>query len=89
MRDNDKIFRIGGDEFMLIFPGTDREGTDHILRRIKLSIEEYNSKLADDKEEISVSFGTSIYQDEEDCLEATIALADENMYKNKKQKTSN
>ncbi len=89
MRENDKIFRIGGDEFMLIFPGADRQATDHILERINTSIREHNSKLEDGKEEVSVSFGTSIYQDEDDCLETTIALADEDMYINKKKKTSN
>lgn len=89
MRDNDKIFRIGGDEFMLIFPDTDRKAMDLILERIKLGIKDHNNQLEKNQIKVSISFGTSIYQNESDCLKSTIALADEDMYRNKRKKTSN
>lgn len=86
LRANDNLFRIGGDEFILLFANTDKQTGELILKRIKREFEIYNKNLKKDQTILSVSFGMSVCEGTSDCLENTIASADKNMYEEKAKK---
>lgn len=86
MRASDTLFRIGGDEFVLLFPSTDLEAGEFILDRVKKEIKAYNNTLKKDETSLSVSFGLGVCEEESDCLEKTMALADKKMYEDKAEK---
>lgn len=83
MRGTDKLFRIGGDEFILLFPSTDQKTGEFILKRIKKEIETYNKTLKENETTLSISFGVGVCESESDSLENAIALADVKMYEDK------
>lgn len=63
IRDTDIASRYGGDEFLLILPGTDCHGAEGLVKKILKKITDINlhgdPKLKDVPIEISVSFGIS------------------------------
>ncbi|MCP4354849.1 MAG: diguanylate cyclase [Proteobacteria bacterium] len=72
------VFRVGGDEFVLIqFDNLDEDLSDSILEKIEEPIIYENNKL-----EISTSIGL-VQSSKYDDLDAMLAVADENMYKDK------
>lgn len=82
-RKSDVVVRWGGDEFIVIAPGTDQTGSEIMVKRFEASIQEKSKEL---HIEISVSIGTSIYPDDSLHLEQLIETADKNMYKVKSGK---
>ena len=71
----DRVFRMGGDEFVILF-------------EVKW-INEIDGKLAElrkqfDKDDISVALGAAARTDGEDSLDKLLKEADERMYQNKK-----
>ncbi len=77
-RENDIIFRVGGDEFVLLLPQTDAEHAETILNRI-------NNALKKEKVQnllISVAFGSAQHNTEEG-FETTFKTAEDRMYRNK------
>ncbi len=83
LRDSDAFFRIGGDEFILLFPKTDEQTADFILKRIKEEIDAYNQTLKEGENFLSVSFGIGLCQGESACLDHAMATADQKMYEEK------
>lgn len=81
LRANDKLFRWGGDEFLLVFPGAD---APHVERRIKSILESAEPlRLSDGSQlEIRVSVGSAAYESSEK-LEDAIDAADRAMYADK------
>ncbi|MCP4355541.1 MAG: diguanylate cyclase, partial [Proteobacteria bacterium] len=77
----DSVFRVGGDEFVLI-QYNDLE-TD--LRDLILKIIEEPINYEDNKLEISTSIGL-VQSSKYDDLDAMLAVADENMYKDKESR---
>jgi len=75
-RKTDLLFRIGGDEFLLLMPETFKRGANMFLSRVKKELEGSG---------LSVSMGFSFWI-ENFSLEELIKIADENLYKNKKKK---
>ncbi|TAH58750.1 MAG: diguanylate cyclase [Sphaerochaeta sp.] len=77
-RENDIIFRVGGDEFVLLLPQTDAEHAETILNRINnaLKKEKVRNLL------ISVAFGSAQHNTEEG-FETTFKTAEDRMYRNK------
>ena len=78
-RKADLVFRWGGDEFLMLLPGTDLIGASEVLERISVSFMD---------EDIQVSYGlASLYSKEEFIsMEDLIREADDMMYQNKNQK---
>lgn len=77
-REDDIIFRVGGDEFVLLLPQTDAEHAQTIVDRI-------NKALKKEKVQnllISVAFG-SAQHNTDDGFEATFKTAEDRMYRNK------
>jgi diguanylate cyclase (GGDEF)-like protein len=79
----DVAARIGGDEFVLLLPDTDKPSCDVLIKRI-----EENTKQAFDGRswKISVSIGHTTKIGKTQTVDWVLQLADENMYETKKTK---
>lgn len=86
LRKIDVICRIGGDEFLLIFPDSSQNDASLIIERINKNLEKLNQKL-DKPYKINFSIGLSYYNPSNPLsIEEIIRIADENMYEEKKKK---
>ena len=82
VREADYVFRIGGDEFLVLLPETDGEA-EEVAKRLKQGIGEV---LSDVGVPIGLSIGIAVWEpDEEFDLEALIAEADKRMYEDKRR----
>ncbi len=85
MRESDILSRIGGDEFLLIFPGCGLSEVKAIWRRVQKSIRERNSK-PDIEYNISASYGFAETNSENILfIDELIQIADKKMYAHKRR----
>lgn len=88
LRHNDKVVRLGGDEFLLILPQSNKDSAEKIWLRIKekLKLATQNNKK---KYKISASHGAAEYSsDYKKTLDQLINAADNAMYQEKKEMKS-
>ncbi|MBU4362688.1 PAS domain S-box protein, partial [bacterium] len=86
LREVDIICRMGGDEFLLIFPDSSLNDVPLIKERITNKLKELNENL-NKPYKISFSIGLSCYNPSNPLsIEELIKIADENMYEDKKKK---
>ncbi|MDR1159083.1 MAG: diguanylate cyclase [Syntrophomonadaceae bacterium] len=85
-RKDDNVSRVGGDEFMVIFVNKSKSHAQIVLKRINERLKELE-KVFGDKYPLSFSYGIEEIVGYDDVSpEQYIILADEKMYKNKRQK---
>jgi diguanylate cyclase (GGDEF)-like protein len=84
-RKTDFITRWGGDEFLIVAPYTNKNGSFTILNRIEKQLQEVSMKL---NLELSLSIGVSIYPDDAVNIDELISIADKNMYVTKFEKSN-
>lgn len=81
-RGEDTVSRLGGDEFILLFPNTDSDGSAHIARKIiNLLSEPFH--IGSHELLVTPSIGISIYPIDGETPEALIQNADSAMYRAK------
>ena len=86
LREIDIICRMGGDEFLLIFPDSSLNDAPLIRERLSKNLEKLNQKL-NQPYKISFSIGLSYYNPANPLfIDELIRIADENMYEEKKKK---
>ena len=86
LREVDIICRIGGDEFLLIFPDSSLNDAPLIIERLSKKLEKLNQKLAKPYK-IEISTGLSYYnQSNPLSIDELIRIADKKMYEDKKDK---
>lgn len=79
-----KIFRIGGDEFVVLFENVSEKEVEVLKKLLMNEIEEYNSKC---DFTFGISFGYSFYDSSlNESLEDVFKVADHNMYEEKVKK---
>jgi diguanylate cyclase (GGDEF)-like protein/PAS domain S-box-containing protein len=85
MRESDILSRIGGDEFLLIFPGCKLDEVKSIWRRVQKSIKERNN-MPGNAYNISASYGFAETDSENILLiDELIQIADKRMYTHKRR----
>lgn len=78
----DQVFRVGGDEFMVLVQVENQRVLDGIVRRISHNL--CREEIIDGKMlQLSISIGAVLYSEQCD-LEKILSLADERMYQNKR-----
>ncbi len=83
IRESDVVFRLGGDEFIIIFQSLTIENTDLIWKRIMNSLDEYN-RNTEKNYTISLSYGFAIFDPSKPkSIEELISFADLEMYRKK------
>lgn len=83
VRDGDTVARIGGDEFAIILPETNRENAAKLKKRIEYRIKEYNEFQSNLPVNISIGIGTG---NQNDDLSQVVRSADERMFREKARK---
>lgn len=78
-RENDVIARVGGDEFIILLPKTNKEDAEKILSQIKSGF--LNARVAAIK--CSISLGSDTKISSEQSLEEVMTNAENAMYKDK------
>lgn len=87
LREIDIICRVGGDEFLLIFPNSSFNDAPLIRERLNKNLEKLNQTL-DKPYKIGFSVGVSSYNpDHPQSIDELIGIADERMYEEKKKKS--
>ncbi len=86
MRGIDIPGRAGGDEFMIILPGTGMEGAVFVAEKIREIIQDSAISTADDKTvKFTLSLGVASHKKESGSFEEIISEADEMLYLSKKK----
>lgn len=86
-RSSDLVFRLGGDEVVILCPATDKDQAGELLKRINTSlatlyvpcVNEVNGEVTNEKAYISFGIAASNEPDTEDV----VTLADKRMFENK------
>ncbi len=81
------VFRIGGDEFVVILQGEDYRNRHKLLKRLRAEFNEsYNDASRQEYERYSASTGMADYDPERDrCVEDTFKRSDNMMYNDKNE----
>lgn len=85
VRPNDMIVRLGGEEFAIILPRTDKRGAYAVAERIRENVEQFMFSFEGVSYKVTVSIGVAAGIDLMDTDEF-FKLADQAMYKAKEKK---
>ena len=79
IRHSDKVGRWGGEEFLIVCPGTDWKEAFELAEKMRKTIEDYDFKI---NQQVTCSFGIAANKDS-DTLTSLIMRADNALYKAK------
>jgi len=83
IRETDIVARIGGEEFVMIFPHTDKQMSVYIASKIQKNINEMKVEFQDKVLNITASFGISSLNSQADTVTTLLSQADAALYKAK------
>jgi len=83
MRDIDRLSRWGGEEFVVMLPGTSGADARGIAERLRERVEALPARWQDRALPITISIGVARWQHGSDDLESLLGRADEALYKAK------
>ena len=84
--DHSPVFRIGGDEFVVILENDTLDKLDELFNAFKKRQSEINEEVTNEWEEIHVANGYAVYDSKLDrSVDDTLRRADKNMYENKRK----
>lgn len=82
-RQTDVISRFGGEEFLLILPGTDKQGAEIYSEKIRMTLDEDNVDGFEDAVHVTASFGVAQWRMSETEFRETLRRADRALYEAK------
>jgi len=85
LRNVDIVARWGGEEFLVLLPKIDRNGSIIAAERLRHNIEQMNIHYGNVVVNITMSFGISTWKETDNDVEAFINQADENLYRAKEE----
>jgi diguanylate cyclase len=86
LRDYDLIVRNGGDEFVVVLPGTSAEEACQTAERIQTAVESYASGELRNVAGFGASVGSASYPEEAVDATSLLARADASMYREKRSR---
>jgi diguanylate cyclase (GGDEF)-like protein len=78
LRDEDRLYRYGGDEFAAILPSTDRVAAHDVADRLRREVAEMSSDRPDGR--VTISVGVACFPDDGRSKDALVTVADRAMY---------
>lgn len=78
IRKEDILGRYGGEEFIIILPGTDKAGADFLAEKVRKKIEE--EKILGDKMAVTISMGIAVYPEMGQHRHELVERADQALY---------
>jgi diguanylate cyclase (GGDEF)-like protein len=84
LRPNDLIARIGGEEFALLLPATDKSGALVIAERVRAELEALNISFRDIEVRVTASFGVAEHVRGARQLDDALLRADVALYRAKR-----
>jgi len=85
VREIDVVGRFGGEEFCVVLPDTDQDGSRVVAERIRKSVEKRVIKAYDSTLRITISIGLAIYPSDGKLVEELMDKADWALYRAKSQ----
>jgi len=85
LRGSDLIGRIGGEEFAVILPHTDKRGAAEVAQRLREAIATHHFEVNGVPKSVTASFGIAFFDDQVEGLDTLMARADEALYAAKSQ----
>jgi len=82
VRNEDILFRWGGDEFVVLLPGADASAAAAIAERIRSEVRSHSTEAG---VTLTVSIGVASYEPGEDIVQSWLARADAMMYRAKNE----
>ena len=83
LRREDIIGRLGGDEFLIFLPNTDKAGAGEIAEKVKRALNTHSFRIKGNLMQITASIGVATYPDDSDTFEEIFKKLDSAMYKAK------
>ena len=80
IRESDILCRWGGEEFVVLLPGTNLENGKKIAEKIRLNIENNDFNI---NAKVTCSFGVAVFTEEETDISDIVNRADKMLYKSK------
>ncbi|MDG6772813.1 sensor domain-containing diguanylate cyclase [Thiomicrorhabdus sp. ZW0627] len=80
VKESDYVFRLGGEEFLVLFPGTGKEMARISAERIRAIVEKTNIQVADQEIKVSVSIGICEYKSYHSTISQVEHMADKALY---------
>jgi len=85
IRGDDKVFRYGGEEFMLLLPGSGGERLTAVAERLRQAVARSSLRVGDKAVPISASVGATEFRFNHESWETCLKRADDAMYRAKRQ----
>lgn len=83
LRSSDRIGRLGGEEFAVILPETDRDGALAVAERMRSALDLQTIEVAGTALSVTASFGVAVRDDGDRSLDAVLQRADVASYQAK------
>ncbi len=83
LRGDDIIGRWGGEEFIAVFSGVDRESLEKLAEKLRMLVENTVIEVKDEKLKVTISVGAALVTPEDD-MKTLIKKSDDLLYKSKK-----
>ena len=82
---NSPVYRIGGDEFVVVLEGRPYEQREQLLDVFVQEMDKIKQADLRPEEKVSIAYGMAVYEGAEDQIDAVVKRADELMYATKKR----